>query len=103
MILGDGIMDLLRVEGGEESALHSADDCHQHYGEDEVIENRPVLGRVEVLLGKERRRRWSPDQKAEITAASCAWCEYICGRAPRWCEPRVTELLATLRTRAHIG
>lgn len=63
-------MDLVSVDGDESASPHSADDIHQHYAKSEVVDDRPAPRRVEVLIGKERRRRWSPGEKAEITAAS---------------------------------
>lgn len=63
-------MDLGSVDVDEKASPHSADDRHQHYAVSKVVDDRPAPRRVEVLLGKERRRRWSADEKAEITAAS---------------------------------
>ncbi len=63
-------MDLAPVDFDGKALPHSADDSHQHYAKSEVVDDRPTPRRVEVLLGKERRRRWSADEKAEITAAS---------------------------------
>jgi transposase len=64
------IMDLVRIEGDEEIVPHSADDGHQHYAQGDLEPARSTARRVEVLIGEERRRRWSPEDKAEITAAS---------------------------------
>lgn len=63
-------MDLVRTEGDEEIVAHSADDGHQHYAQGDLGRARSTSRRVEVLIGEERRRRWSPEEKAEITAAS---------------------------------
>ncbi len=70
MIMGDATLDLVPVDVDEKASSHSADDRHQHYATSEVVDDRRTPRRVEVLLGKERRRRWSADEKAEITAAS---------------------------------
>ncbi len=63
-------MDFGPVNFDEKASPHSADDSHQHYATSEVFDDSRAPRHVEVLLGKERRRRWSADEKAEITAAS---------------------------------
>ena len=63
-------MDLVPTEGDEELVPHSADDSHQHYAHCDLKAARSTSRRVEVLIGEERLRRWSPEDKAEITAAS---------------------------------
>jgi transposase len=63
-------MDLVRIEGAEELVPHSADDGHQHYAQGDLKQARSTSRCVEVLIGEQRRRRWSPEDKAEITAAS---------------------------------
>ncbi len=49
-------MDLVPVDFDEKASPHSADDSHQHYAESEFADERRTPRRVEVLLGKERRR-----------------------------------------------
>jgi len=63
-------MDLVPIEDDEKATPHSADDRHQHYAEGDIGSDRSGSRRVEVILGKERRRRWSPQDKVMITAAS---------------------------------
>ena len=58
-------MDLIAVDGAEKASSHSADDSHQHYAKGEGIDDRPAPRRVQVVLGKERRRRWNPDENLE--------------------------------------
>ncbi|WP_156408427.1 MULTISPECIES: transposase [unclassified Ensifer] len=64
------MMDLVPVESDEQVVPHSADDCHQHYAQGNAERARSTSRRVEVIIGEDRRRRWSPEDKAKITAAS---------------------------------
>ena len=63
-------MDLVPTEGDQELVPHIADDDHQHYAQCDLKGVLSTSRRVEVLIGEERRRRWSPEDKAEITAGS---------------------------------
>lgn len=65
-------MDLGPFDGDEKTALHSADDDHQHYAQGDLKGARSSPRRVEVIIGGDRRRRWSAEEKAKITAASFA-------------------------------
>lgn len=49
---------------------HDADDSHQHPAQGKADHLRRPSRRVEVIIGAGRRRRWSPEAKAKITAAS---------------------------------
>ncbi len=49
---------------------HDADDSHQHHAQGKADQLRRPSRRVEVIIGGDRRRRWSPEEKAKITAAS---------------------------------
>lgn len=63
-------MDLVPIEGDEKVGPHSADDSDQHYAQGNAERARSGPRRVEVIIGEERRRRWSLEDKATITAAS---------------------------------
>jgi transposase len=63
-------MDLVRIEGDEKIVPHSADDSHQRHAQGDLKRARSTSRRVEVIIGEERRRRWSPEDKATITAES---------------------------------
>lgn len=63
-------MDLVPKDDDENVVPHSADDSHQHYAQGHAGRARPTSRRVEVIIGEDRRRRWSPEDKAKITAAS---------------------------------
>lgn len=65
-----GMMDLKPFDDDDMAVSHSADDSHQHYAQGAAEQARSGLRRVEVITGGDRRRRWSPDEKAKITAAS---------------------------------
>jgi transposase len=45
-------------------------DQHHHQHDAQGGERRPQLRRIEVITGVERRRRWSAEEKAKITAES---------------------------------
>jgi len=62
-------MDFEGFEGSDITVLNSADDSHQHYAQSP---SREASRRVEVLIGPDKRRRWSLEDKARITAESFA-------------------------------
>jgi transposase len=64
------MMDLGPFDGEEKAVSHSADDSHQDYAQGAAERARSGRRRVEVIIGGDRRRRWSPEDKARITAAS---------------------------------
>jgi transposase len=67
-------MDLVPIEGDDKVVPHSADDSHQHYAQGNAKRSRSTSRRVEVIIGDDRRRRWSPEDKAKITASAKACC-----------------------------
>jgi transposase len=64
----------LMVDDGHRDGAELADDghqhAHQHGAQGGLRDDR--LRRIEVITGRERRRRWSADEKAQITAESFA-------------------------------
>ena len=64
----------LMVDDGHRDGADLADDshqrAHQHDAHGGLRDDR--LRRIEVITGHERRRRWSADEKAQITAESFA-------------------------------
>jgi transposase len=61
-------IDLVRDD--EKFRPHDADDNHQHHAQDKAEQLRAPPRRVEMIIGGDRRRRWSLEEKATITAAS---------------------------------
>ena len=62
-------MEFERPDGGNLTVSNSADECHQHGAQGSF---REASRRVEVLVGPDKRRRWSHEDKARITAESFA-------------------------------
>ena len=58
------------VGDDENFPSHDADDSHQHHAQGKADLLRAPPRRVEMIIGGERRRRWSLEEKATITAAS---------------------------------
>jgi len=60
-------------QGDDQHGLHAADDGAEHghqHGTRADGRGSAGLRRIELITGQERRRRWSPEEKATITAQS---------------------------------
>ena len=62
-------MEFEGPDRGDVSVLYSADECHQHGTQGSF---REASRRVEVLVGPDKRRRWSREDKARIAVESFA-------------------------------
>ena len=82
--MGFGDDDQNRASGIQDDAEYG----HQHHAHGA----RAASGRrVEIIIGGDRRRKWSPELKAQIT------------EEPSWRERWAAALLAALRTRKRPG
>jgi len=62
----------VNIEDDHQHGAHGDGDGHQHHHQHDAEGGRRVdrLRRIEVITGRERRRRWAPEEKARITAES---------------------------------
>ena len=55
---------------GAQESYEGADDGHQHGAQGAASRGGKAYQRIEVITGEARRRRWSREEKARITALS---------------------------------